>query len=93
MAANTINGESEKASLSRDGDYCEYCKFFQEYDTESGLCRRYAPSPFVVLHHANNEHPTSMHQWTSYPRVEEAGWCGDFELGEAYRDVPIKPRT
>ena len=51
---------------------CLTCKFFEQQNSQQGMCRRYPPTPFPVSEKQTVTIPTTV-------RVEE--WCGEYRLG------------
>lgn len=65
---------------------CHNCIFFQDYDGESGECRRYAPRA-ELYGGDGNESPDFC--YANWPMIHKTTWCGEFKSTQNNESNPI----
>lgn len=65
---------------------CARCRFFHRRDDEGGLCRRHAPSPYVVTLSLFGTAADA-----GWPPVSDSDWCGEYRVDPATLPEPPAP--
>jgi hypothetical protein len=79
MSNQIINGNQRPIShLMPNATYvgadsCGNCKFFQQINPQSGLCRRYPPAIQIIPVAGGMAPAVNL-----YPVVPEEAWCGEW---------------
>lgn len=71
------------AEIAQGGRCCEFCRFFEHVEDDTGLCVRYPPRPFAGTDAKSFSYEQAdAKQWGVFPVVHYAVTCGEFAIRE-----------